>query len=343
MKKENIQYISLLNVISCVAVVYLHVNSVYFEFVKERYWIISNIIHQITYFAVPIFFMISGATLLDYRERYSTQVYAMKRIKKAVIPFLVWNIIAFLYCYWDNPGRYSDFSIRDFLNAYVNTDYINIYWFFIPLFSIYLFIPFLSYIPKEHRKQAYIYFSVLIFLTNSCFPFVFSQAGLSYNFDITMVHGAGYVLFVLLGYLCSHYEWNKKSRYMLYALSILCLIIRIAGTQWASISGGKLNNTFAGYTNWTSVIYATGIFVFAKYVKLPEVVHKLTRKIGKLSEYTFGVYLLHYILLDYIVKRCNIDIRNAWYQLFSPIIYVGLCVIIIWLLKKAPILKHIVP
>ena len=57
-------YISALNVLSCMAVVFLHTNCVFWDFKKENYWITANIIECIFYFAVPVFFMISGATLI---------------------------------------------------------------------------------------------------------------------------------------------------------------------------------------------------------------------------------------------------------------------------------------
>ncbi|MCQ2971952.1 MAG: hypothetical protein MJ209_01460 [archaeon] len=60
---NRIEYISLASVLSAIAVVYLHTNSVYHNFSFERYWITANIIECVFYFAVPIFFMISGALL----------------------------------------------------------------------------------------------------------------------------------------------------------------------------------------------------------------------------------------------------------------------------------------
>ena len=87
-KKEDTGYITLLSVISAVAVVIIHVNSDCFGNLgsDNRYWFGANIIECIVYFAVPIFFMISGATLIDYRDRYSTKEYFIKRIKRQLFP-----------------------------------------------------------------------------------------------------------------------------------------------------------------------------------------------------------------------------------------------------------------
>ena len=70
-KRKN--YITLLSVLSAFAVLMLHCNRCFNTFSYDRYWMTSNIIVLIFYPAVPIFFMITGANLLDYQEKYSTK------------------------------------------------------------------------------------------------------------------------------------------------------------------------------------------------------------------------------------------------------------------------------
>lgn len=41
--------------------------------------------------------MLSGANLLNYRERYTTGQFVNKRFLRVVISFLVWSCIWFLY------------------------------------------------------------------------------------------------------------------------------------------------------------------------------------------------------------------------------------------------------
>lgn len=64
-----IEYISLASVLSAIAVVYMHTNSCFWDFSTTRYWFTANIIESVFYFAVPIFFMISGAMLLDFNKK----------------------------------------------------------------------------------------------------------------------------------------------------------------------------------------------------------------------------------------------------------------------------------
>ena len=90
-------YISVLNCVSCVAVVLLHTNGIFWSHPSGELWISANFIETYFYWAVPIFFMISGATLMDYRERYTTAEFYKNRIKKTVVPFVFWSLISGMF------------------------------------------------------------------------------------------------------------------------------------------------------------------------------------------------------------------------------------------------------
>ena len=94
-------YIQILGVLSCLAVVVLHTNGCFWDFSYERYWLTANLIENLCYFAVPIFFMISGATLMDYRKRYSTEEFFKKRFWKTVVPFLIWSVVGIVWMYFN--------------------------------------------------------------------------------------------------------------------------------------------------------------------------------------------------------------------------------------------------
>ena len=66
-------YIAILNILACQSVIILHANGVFWSHPSGSLWITSNFLETFFYPAVPIFFMISGATLLDYRQRYGTK------------------------------------------------------------------------------------------------------------------------------------------------------------------------------------------------------------------------------------------------------------------------------
>ncbi len=65
-KSGNISFISFASFISAMSVVFIHSNKCFWDFSSTaRYWKTANIIECFFYFAVPVFFMITGATLID--------------------------------------------------------------------------------------------------------------------------------------------------------------------------------------------------------------------------------------------------------------------------------------
>ncbi|CAB1241785.1 membrane protein of unknown function [Ruminococcaceae bacterium BL-4] len=59
-------------------------------------WGVSSFLETIAHWTVAVFFMISGATLLGYRTRYSTEIFFQKRFFHVVLPFLLWSAIYFI-------------------------------------------------------------------------------------------------------------------------------------------------------------------------------------------------------------------------------------------------------
>src|SRR5699024_9905213 len=95
--KTRYQYIDVLNILACLCVVFMHCNGIVHSYENTRAWKESMIVETVAYWAVPVFFMISGATLLGYRDKYSTTVFLKKRMVKTVIPFVIWTVINIVF------------------------------------------------------------------------------------------------------------------------------------------------------------------------------------------------------------------------------------------------------
>lgn len=73
--KAHFVFVDVLNIISCFAVVCLHTSLGVFSPQRTRLWAFQELMQAVFIFAVPIFFMVSGMNLLDYRKKYSTKVF----------------------------------------------------------------------------------------------------------------------------------------------------------------------------------------------------------------------------------------------------------------------------
>ena len=94
--KTRVNYISFINVIAAVMVVMMHANSSFWTYSTKGYWAVTNVIESVGFCAVPLFFMLSGATLIEYQKRYSTKEFFKKRFFFFLFPLLLLSVFAIL-------------------------------------------------------------------------------------------------------------------------------------------------------------------------------------------------------------------------------------------------------
>ncbi len=339
---RRMNYISLLSVISCIAVVFLHANNCYWTFSTERYWKTANLIECLFYFPVPCFFMISGATLINYRERYSLKEYFAKRINRTVIPFLAWSFVGLGYSYfWKKTVSSDRLTVKGIFNGIVGTEYVTIYWFFISLFIVYLSIPLLAYVEKEKRKEIFTFIAVVAFICNLFVPFFIKTIFTDVKWPFTLNIASGYVLYAIIGYLINEYEVSKKVRIALYVSSIAGFLIHLLGTYYASMDAGYIDQTYKG--GMPCMMYTVGIFVWMKYNGGKLLKSKIVSKIVDfLKEYTFGIYLVHWYIKDIMVSDIGIDERSIVFRLLGPFVIIAISVLILFVIKRIPLLRRTV-
>ena len=327
-QKKN--YITLASTISAVAVVYLHVNSCFWHFsATERYWRTANVIESFFYFAVPVFFMISGATLLDYPKKYNTKQYLLKRSKKTVIPYFFWSFLGLLFqVFIIKTIHPSDISIKYLFNGLFSGRLVSIYWFFIPLFSVYLSIPLFAFIDDKYKIKLYKYATVITLLINVILPFISRITGYSVSQYINYPIVSGYLMYVLVGYLIDRCEMEKKYQYTIYVLGLLGMLVHIFGTYQLSVEAGRIVETFKGYCNLPSFLHSVAIFTFLRYNGESIMSLKLVKRVvGVISDCTFSIYLLHWYVLATINTFAPVNLHSIVYRLFCPIVIVGICII----------------
>ena len=135
-----------------------------------------------------------GATLIPYREKYSTKVFMKKRIVKTVIPFVIWTFISLGFKMMLGMITFK-WTFPDIINLFVNTTAENVYWFFIPLFMIYLSMPVLSLINKNLKILIYIF--VVSFVLYSVYPVACLCLHIPKNGSIIMPVAGGYLMLAL--------------------------------------------------------------------------------------------------------------------------------------------------
>ena len=94
--RTHFVFVDVLNIISCFAVVCLHTSLGVFSPQRTRLWAFQELMQAVFIFAVPIFFMVSGMNLLDYRKKYSTKVFFKKRFVRVGRALILGSIACYL-------------------------------------------------------------------------------------------------------------------------------------------------------------------------------------------------------------------------------------------------------
>ena len=343
-KEENYFYITLLQVISVFSVITLHTNGIFWTYSKERYWFTANIIESVFYFAVPVFFMISGATLINYQSKYSTKEYFKRRFAKAVFPFIIWSLIGLLYKVSTKTLDSKNVTWLFFINGLIDgTSIISIYWFFPKLFCVYLGIPLLAAVEKSKREKIFLLVIIAGFIINMLIPFFISVMNIQLAKPSQFSIPSEYLFYAICGAYFHEKTLNKWQRIIIYLFGIAGLLAHIIGTYVLSSEAGKIIRTYKEYLNVPCVLYSLSIFILFR-----EIGNKISnaffqKAILVLSKYTFAAYLMHWYILDYSVRLFSIDRRSVIYRLGMPIITYALVMMITYIIRKIPGLKKIVP
>lgn len=341
LNNKRIIYYDILNILACIAVVFLHCNGAVHSFANTRLWKECLVIEVLCYFAVPIFIMISGATLLRYRERYSTKEYFIKRIQKVVIPWIIWSLIIFVL-------RNKSLNIIQFANYFIYEKIETIYWFFPLIIYLYCLIPLLSILTEKKEYRNTIWYIVLfIFIFQSVLKPIFTMLQITFPSVLNYMLGQNsYIIYILLGYLLSTTELKKKQKTSIYIFAIIALLTRYLYTSFTSINTGMLNKDSWGYTAFTAVFPTVAVFILIRDVKWEKIFSKLkinTKVVSNLASCSFGVYLIHILLRGKLAEIIGISITSYFYRLVYPLILYIICVGIVFIIKKIPIIKEIVP
>lgn len=348
-KNSHIGFLDLLNICACLAVILMHVNgAAYWHFDDSYTWKSGVVLGVLSTWAVPVFFMITGANLINYDAKYTTKIYFKKRFYKTVIPFLLWSIVPLLI--WIYRGKLGDhitvYQIVDYImNAKIN----ETYWFFLPLFSAYLCIPVFTAIEKTRQKNIFKWLIVYAFVTITFFPVLarLIHGQMNWNGLLSAPIMGGFLLYVVMGYLLTHcWVLSFKKRLLIYMAGILGAGMKVySGIYW-SLAEGAINRELEGIMDFPCVFLSAAVFVFFQYEIFPitQKREKWQYYITYLSSFSFGVYLMHM----WIVKNLPHDLLVAHFnsvpwRIISTLIVYAVCILLTVIIKKVPGLKRIIP
>lgn len=308
--KRRVLWGDTLRTIATILVVLIHVISPYqyaaFNSHDRLSFLSLATINSITRMAVPAFFMLTGAFLLNRTSSTITKDSYLKWIKKTavrlIIPFLIFSAIGYTY------SRLSNNLQPTFLNFIANLfNYPGVQyhmWFMYSIILIYLFIPFLQKFILSLRRGELEILIVVIFL---CGNLLRTINLISNNHDKTLFSGVSladltiYTNYLFIGHYLSKYEISKKQ----YAATLIAGIVSLIALPLTMLSmntaesadslsvGTQLFPFFIGIAGFTSV---------KRYCRNHSFPKRAQVIITRFSSISFYVYMIHAVVLDTIQR-----------------------------------------
>lgn len=345
-QKKHYYYMDILNIMATMAVLWLHTSEYAFEYKPyDPSWYISLIIQVVFIWAVPIFFMISGANLLNYRDRYDTKTFFKKRMLRVLLPFIFWS---FIWYAWNHFVMHQDnWSIKGFINGIEYDTIQPIFWFFYFVIPIYIAMPFLSVLATKANKKVVTYIITLyvigVGIINYGYMLLQRTPDQMVN-NVPLVLSTGVGIF-FIGWYLHTFEITKKVRYWLYAGTGLSIIFMILTTIMLSAIRGETVRDVYSVFSIGGFFIPLGIWAWAQHrfdiTWQPSA--KVATWLRKLSGVSLGVYVIHEFLIMIIEHVFSLS-ASSWVHLFIlPLIVWLLSVIMILILQRIPVVKRLLP
>jgi surface polysaccharide O-acyltransferase-like enzyme len=344
--KGRILYFDVLNIIACLAVMFLHHNGLVHKYSPgmQGPWSQALIVEVVAFFAVPIFLMLSGATLMEYRKRYDTRTFFKKRLSRVLVPFIIWSIITFIIALL--RGRYAldALSFTKVWDIFMTSDMMSIYWFFPVIISIYLAMPILSLLTEKVDRKWLWYMAVVGLITYSILPPICGLFGLGFNASYALPLTGGFVIFPILGYLLATEEIKRKWLIVICLAAVAALVLRYLVTYYLTLRDGSTSYLLGSYLYFTGVLPAAALFLLAKRIPWDKYIKgKLINALSVVSSCSLGIYLIHILMMDAELKFLKMTDSQLLWRIVMPVVTYLTCLGIVWVMKKGTVTRYLFP
>lgn len=350
---SRVIYIDILRIVSVFTVVILHVSA---PFVEDLYingvksWWAGNILDSATRWCVPVLIMISGKLMLDSNKEIEILSFLNKRLRKIFIPLIFWS---FIYMIWYN-NLFSEWNLSLFktfiINLYEDNIYIHL-WYLYMIIGLYLITPIIKIYINNDKNYSVKYFLSIWFLANGIIGFLEKFTNTKIGFNLSFFHWS--IGYYILGFFLDKKNLRKGLVNIIHILGSTGLITTIVGTYITTKNnGGNYVPHLYSYFAPNVIFMSISIFLLFKNISWEKLINKklyLYKLILTLSNTSFGIYLVHLLVLD-IISSGVIGITIDPF-LFNPIIGISLVSAITFLLsyfvviifQKIPLLNKAVP
>jgi len=288
---------------------------------------------QLLNFAVPVFVFISGYWLSkkQIKSLHDYKTFLIRRLSRVLIPYLFWSLVLIGY----EAAKTHDVDVYRIILKLLTGGVVKGYFFIILITQLYIITPLLQYI----NSKSYGLILVLIFNTLSLLVLYLSRVFNVIGYVPAALPFYSWVVFyeigLLLGGGARKISVPKNMRY--FILPAVFVTLLISGLE-TSILLSKYNNlAFANSAvKYSSFLYS--VCIIAGFLFLRERVRYWPKLLVTIGNYSFGIYLIHILILDKVVnfvQKANIIYSfTILYELVVVSITIAICIILISITRK---------
>lgn len=310
---ERRYYLDVLRILACVLVVIMHVpipaTGDAVGTIKALF--LSGLCYA-TSPCIGLFMMVSGALLLRNTDRPIE--FMRKRLNRVLGPTIFWSIFYILVEY----VKTCDLSqcLHSLLSVPFSVQGSGVLWFMYTLIGFYLIVPILSVWLKQASAQE-IEFYLLVWCVYLCYPVLEKFVDINNSVTGILYYCSGYAGYFLLGYYLDRYYGRVKMSIVIIALCVALITPFIYLLCDWEIDFCKV----FWYQSIFVVFLCTAIFrivqtLFEKYKLEATLPPPLKISLLKVSNLTYGVYLMHIFIVREILWNCKFiqDIDSVMIQ-----------------------------
>lgn len=347
-KSKNIEWLDSLRAIATIGVILIHVAT---PVVKMSYggnllnWWVGNFFDSAVRFAVPLFLMLSGATMLG--REYNLKDFYKKRFFRVLLPFLFWMVAywVFRWCVLPDAKQPDSFSsvFSWAIRLLTHEGISKHFWYVYMILFFYLFFPLLGRAMKNLTEKE------LFWLVLGWALLCFSSRKMDVNFyDWTeryterLLGYLQYSGYLVLGYTLTRIRIELFiPRYVCAIIFMATVILIAAATYYYSAKSHRLDLDLYSNITFTTMIQAIALFTLLKGTSIRNVRLQKAQRI--ISNYSYGIYLAHIMVIGIGFQYGVFWTMGhpLWTVPFLVVSTLIISVCIIFVLRKIPYGKYI--
>lgn len=301
-------------------------------------WLVADTIDNFLRWCVPIFVMVSGALLLRPASFEHRKTFYQRRMSRILLPLLAWPL---LYWAWAFLVRGQTIAWQDVgLNFLAGTPLIGaqLYFLFI-IAGLYVLTPLLSLYAASVPQRTFRLTAIAALALASCWLIV--EVKLlgrpeSYNLFTWCLPYIGYYM---LGYSLKDVWLSRKQLCMAAIGFIVFGAFNALISVYTRLEGNMFFQAYLSPTviGLTMCVYLGGRALYARLQT-----GWLDRSLQRLAQLSFGVYLVHVMVLESIIYWFSLDNTRLDTAGILFVTVLPLSLLIVALLMRLPGLKHLV-